>query len=152
MNERETTPANAPTNAPTNHPLTARPTRHKSQFVNVSPAAVLTLTVFEQPGLLASLTSLRVPLLMRAAPKAVGRVRLPLAAVAAAGRVRDVYPLADAQTGEMHCALEWQDVDVAAAAAAAGAAAGAIEEAAAGAALAAGAAGAAAAPGPLAAP
>jgi hypothetical protein len=123
----------------------------RADFVNVSPAAVLTLTVFEQPGLLASLTSLRVPLLMRAAPKAVGRVRLPLAAVAAAGRVRDVYPLADAQTGEVHCALEWQDVDVAAAAEAE-AEAGAVEEAEAGAALAAGAAGAAAAPGPLAAP
>lgn len=39
-------------------------------------------------------------------------MRLPLEHVATQGRVKDVYPLADAQTGEMHLTLEWAAIDL----------------------------------------
>lgn len=49
---------------------------------------------------------------MQAAPKALGKVRIPLDAVIKEGRVKDAYPLHEAQTGEMHVTLEWAAIDL----------------------------------------
>ena len=84
----------------------------KTDFVNVSAQSVLTLTVCQQPGTLAALTSLRVPFLQKAAPKVLGRVRVPLDEVVREGRVNGVFALQEAQTGEMHLTLEWSGVDL----------------------------------------
>jgi hypothetical protein len=88
----------------------------KTDFVNISAQSVLTLTVCQQPGTMAALTSLRVPFLQKAAPKVLGRVRVPLDEVVREGRVNGVFALQEAQTGEMHLTLEWSGVDLGAAA------------------------------------
>jgi len=82
----------------------------KTDFVNISASSVLTLTVYKQPGMMSALTSLKVPLLQKAKPEALGKVRLPLEDVVREGRVKDVFPLQEAQTGEMHLTLEWSAV------------------------------------------
>jgi C2 domain/Synaptotagmin-like mitochondrial-lipid-binding domain len=84
----------------------------KNDFVNISAQSVLTLTVCQQPGTMAALTSLRVPFLQKAAPKVLGRVRVPLDEVVREGRVNGVFALQEAQTGEMHLSLEWSGVDL----------------------------------------
>ncbi|KAL4515644.1 hypothetical protein Ndes2437B_g07071 [Nannochloris sp. 'desiccata'] len=88
----------------------------KTDFVNISAQSVLTLTVCQQPGTMAAMTSLRVPFLQKAAPKVLGRVRVPLDEVVREGRVNGVFALQEAQTGEMHLTLEWSGVDLDAAA------------------------------------
>ena len=84
----------------------------KTDFVNISAQSVLTLTVYQQPGTLAALTALRVPFLQKAAPKSLGRVRVPLDEVVREGRVNGVFALQEAQTGEMHLTLEWSGLDL----------------------------------------
>ena len=83
-----------------------------TDFVNISASSVLTLTIFNQPGAMSALTSLRVPLLQKAAPKPLGKVRVPLDQVVREGRVNTIFPLQEAQTGEMHLTLEWSGVDL----------------------------------------
>lgn len=40
------------------------------------------------------------------------QIRVPLDAVVKEGRVKDVYPLQEAQTGEMHLTMEWAGIDL----------------------------------------
>lgn len=84
----------------------------KTDFVNISAASVLIATVYSQPGLFDALTSLKVPFLQQASPPMLGKVRVPLNNVVTEGRVKDVYPLQDAETGEMHLTLEWTAIDI----------------------------------------
>lgn len=83
-----------------------------ADFVNISAMSVLTLTVFSQPGAVAALRSLKVPFFQKADAKRLGYVRLTLEDVIKDGRVRDVFPLHEAQTGEMHLGLTWTSVNV----------------------------------------
>lgn len=85
----------------------------KTDFVNISAASVLTLTVFAQKGTMAALTSLKVPFLQKAKAEVLGKVRIPLEDVVREGRVNDVFALQEAQTGEMYLNLEWSSVDLA---------------------------------------
>jgi len=84
----------------------------KTDFVNISAQSVLTLTVYQQPGTIAALTSLKVPFLQKAVPKKLGRVRVPLDEVVREGRINGVFPLQEAQTGEMHLSMEWSGLDL----------------------------------------
>lgn len=83
-----------------------------ADFVNISAKSVLTLTVYAQPGAVAALRSLKVPFFQKADAKRLGYVRLTLEDVIKDGRVRDVFPLHEAQTGEMHVGLTWTSVNV----------------------------------------
>lgn len=83
----------------------------KTDFVNISAASVLTLTIHAVPGLMESLTSLKIPFLSKKSDKVLGRVRIPLTNVVSEGRVKDVYPLQEAQTGELHCTMDWKNID-----------------------------------------
>lgn len=84
---------------------------YNADFVNISSASVLTLTVYAQPGLMAALTAFKVPYLQKAQAKMLGKVRIPVEAVVKDGRLRDIIPLQEAETGEMHLALEWASVN-----------------------------------------
>lgn len=84
----------------------------RTDFVNISASSVLTLSVYKQPGMMAALTSLKVPFLQKAEAKPLGKVRIPVNTVIKDGRVKDIYPLQEAQTGEAHLTLEWSGVDV----------------------------------------
>ncbi|KAL4424265.1 hypothetical protein ABPG75_001566 [Micractinium tetrahymenae] len=85
----------------------------KTDFVNISAASSLTITIFNNPGAIAALTSLKVPFLQKAKPKPLGKVRIAVADVATEGRISERYPLQEAQTGEVFVTLEWNPVDFA---------------------------------------
>lgn len=84
----------------------------KTDFVNISAASSLTITIYDNPGAMAALTSLKVPFLQKAKPKPLGKVRIAVADVATEGRISERYPLQEAQTGEVFVTLEWNPVDL----------------------------------------
>lgn len=82
----------------------------RKDFVNVSAASSLSVVVYEQPGTMDALASLKVPFLQKAKPKVIGRMRVLASDVVREGRIRDQWPLLEAQTGECHLSLEWNPV------------------------------------------
>ncbi|KAL4442698.1 hypothetical protein ABPG77_006692 [Micractinium sp. CCAP 211/92] len=84
----------------------------KTDFVNISAASSLTITIYDNPGAMAALTSLKVPFLQKAKPKPLGKVRIVVADVATEGRISERYPLQEAQTGEVFVTMEWNPVDL----------------------------------------
>ncbi|PSC73977.1 synaptotagmin-2-like isoform X1 [Micractinium conductrix] len=83
-----------------------------TDFVNISAASSLTIVIYDKPGAMAALTSLKVPFLQKAKATALGRVRLAIEDVAKEGRVSDRYALLEAQTGEVHLNLAWNPIEL----------------------------------------
>lgn len=81
-------------------------------FVNVSVASSLSVVIHEKSGTLDALKSFKLPFLQKAEDKVVGRMRITLEDVAKEGRIKDQWPLLEAQTGEVHMGLEWNPIVV----------------------------------------
>lgn len=82
-------------------------------FVNVSAASTLTAAIYEKAGTLDALKSLKLPFVSKANDKLLGKVRILVEEVAKEGRIRDLWPLQGAQTGDVHLGLEWNPATVA---------------------------------------
>ena len=82
--------------------------RVKQDFVYVSATSMLTMTVFDQPGLFEFSNIVK---LGRKSDTPLGKVRIPVKDVAKTGRLKDAYPLLEADQGDMHLTLSWQPVE-----------------------------------------
>lgn len=82
--------------------------RCEQDFVYVSATSILTLTVYDQPGLFELSNVLK---LGRKKDKPLGKVRIHVKDVAKAGRIKDAFPLQDADQGDMHVLLQWTSVE-----------------------------------------
>jgi hypothetical protein len=81
----------------------------KTDFVNITAASSLTVSLFSSPGLMDHLT--KIPFI-GSKSKALGKVRIPLKDVVMEGAMSGVYPLTEAETGEVMLTLEWTKIDV----------------------------------------
>jgi len=81
----------------------------KTDFVNITAASSLTVSLFSSPGLMDHLT--KIPF-RGSKIKALGKVRIPLKDVVMEGAISGVYPLTEAETGEVVLTLEWTKIDV----------------------------------------
>lgn len=77
-------------------------------FVYVSATSMLTLTVFEKTGALDMKNIIK---LGRKEDEMLGKVRIPVKDVVKPGRLKDAFPLQEAEQGEMHLTLTWQGVE-----------------------------------------
>lgn len=84
----------------------------RTDFVNVSAASSITIVVYDNPGAMAALTSLKVPFLQKAKAKMLGRVRVELGDVVKEGKIADRYPLLEAQTGELYLQMQWNPIEL----------------------------------------
>lgn len=82
--------------------------RCQQDFVYVTATSTLTLTVYDQPGLFELKNLVK---LGRSKDKPLGKVRIHVKDVAKAGRIKDAYPLQDADQGDMHVLLQWTGVE-----------------------------------------
>eukprot|EP00892_Ulva_mutabilis_P003246 jgi/Ulvmu1/1293/UM011_0017.1 len=82
--------------------------REKFDFVYVSATSMLTLTVFEKVGALDVGNILK---LGRKEDEMLGKVRIPVKDVVKPGRLKDAFPLQEAEQGDMHLTLSWQAVE-----------------------------------------
>jgi len=82
--------------------------REKFDFVYVSATSMLTLTCYDKPGLF-ELSSMLKPWAKENVP--LGRVRVAVRDVVRAQRVKDIFALREADSGDMHLTLEWQSVE-----------------------------------------
>lgn len=82
--------------------------RSKFDFVFVSATSMLTLTVFEKTGALDVGNLLK---LGRKEDEMLGKVRIPVKDVVKPGRLKDAFPLQEAEQGDMHLTLSWQAVE-----------------------------------------
>lgn len=82
--------------------------RFKSDFVYVSATSTLTLSVYDHPDKLELSNIVR---LGTKSDELMGKVRIHVRDVAKAGRVKDQFPLADADQGDMHLQLTWTGVE-----------------------------------------
>ena len=81
----------------------------KTDFVNITAASSLTVSLFSSPGLMDHLT--KIPF-RGSKIKPLGKVRIPLLDVVMEGAISGVYPLTEAETGEVMLTLEWTKIDV----------------------------------------
>lgn len=81
----------------------------KTDFVNITAASSLTVSLFSSPGLMDHMT--KIPFI-GSKSKALGKVRIPLKDVVMEGAMSGVYPLTEAETGEVMLTLEWTKIDV----------------------------------------
>jgi Ca2+-dependent lipid-binding protein len=82
--------------------------RAKQDFVYVSATSMLTLTVYDAVGALEMANIVR---LGRKADTPLGKVRIPVKDVAKTGRIKDAFPLQEADQGDMHLLLTWMPVE-----------------------------------------
>jgi len=79
----------------------------KSDFVDISPKSNVTFKLFEQPGLMDTLSLRKIPFVKSAPPRLIGYVTIPASDIESVGQVREVYALKAAQTGELYIAMSW---------------------------------------------
>ena len=82
--------------------------RLKFDFVYISATSMLTATVYDRPKLL-DMSSILKPFGKEDIP--LGKVRIPIKDVVKAGRVKDAFPLQEAEQGDIHLTLEWTSVE-----------------------------------------
>lgn len=82
--------------------------RQKFDFVYISATSMLTLTCFDKPGLF-ELSSMLKPWAKE--DVAMGKVRISVKDVVRSGRIKDVFALKEAESGDIHMTLEWQPVE-----------------------------------------
>jgi hypothetical protein len=82
--------------------------RCKKEFVYISANSTLTLTVYDMPGLFEMSNIIK---LGQKPDSPLGKVRIHVKDVARAGRLKDSFPLADADQGDMHVLLSWTTVE-----------------------------------------
>lgn len=82
--------------------------RSKQDFVYVSATSMLTMTVYDAVGALDVANIVR---LGRKADTPLGKIRIPVKDVAKTGRVKDAFPLQEADQGDMHLLLTWMPVE-----------------------------------------
>ena len=82
--------------------------RFKSDFVYVSATSTLTMTVFDHPD---KLELSNIVKLGRKSDTPLGKVRIHVRDVAKAGRVKDSFPLQDADQGDLHMMASWTPVE-----------------------------------------
>jgi hypothetical protein len=80
--------------------------RAKFDFVYVSATSMLTLTVYEKAGFLDNLLKLS-----KKEDDVLGKVRIPVKDIVKTGRLKDAFPLQEAEQGDMHLCLTWQSVE-----------------------------------------
>lgn len=85
----------------------------KSDFVDISPKSTITFKLFEQPGLMDTLSLRKIPFIKSAPPKLIGYVTIPASDVESIGQVRETYALKAAQTGELYVAMSWLALGIA---------------------------------------
>jgi Ca2+-dependent lipid-binding protein len=82
--------------------------RCKKDFVYVSATSTLTLTVYDVPGMMEMSNIMK---LGQKADTSLGKVVIHVRDVARAGRLKDSFPLQDADQGDMHVLLSWTTVE-----------------------------------------
>lgn len=82
--------------------------RDKFDFVYVSATSMLTLSVFEKTGALDVKNIIK---LGRKEDELLGKVRVAVKDVVKPGRLKDAFPLQEAEQGDMHLTLTWQGVE-----------------------------------------
>lgn len=81
--------------------------KFRTDFVNVSEATSLTVTVFEMPSALSNAFS-KIPIVgKKSKHRMIGYVQVSAAEVAKEGRISEQWPLQEAEAGEMDLAVQW---------------------------------------------
>lgn len=81
----------------------------KVDFVNVSAASTVTITIFAAPGLMDHLT--KIPFKKKQA-KVLGKVRIPASSIVKEESIVSVFPLAESESGEAFLSMRWNALDL----------------------------------------